>query len=171
MTFKLNLFHSCVIKLPYHCYSTRCTEQHTLSAMHAPILPAVPPWSLIIYFIILIFGPATSCSIFLAMSLTLAIMYKHYNGFSLTFCVFGIVLSLCLSRNWLLISEQRFLLCTVDHISFFSLHTPFLFLTFLLIYFFLSSVLKQAYRLSLLFQILILQLFLLTWAALTTEEK
>lgn len=98
MTFKLNLFYSCVIiKLPHHCYSTPCTEQRTLSAMHALILPAAHPWSLII---LLIFGLATSCSISLAMSLTLVVMYKHYNGYPLTLCGFSIVLSLSLSRKY-----------------------------------------------------------------------
>lgn len=87
--------------------------------MHALILPAVPSWWVLI---LLIFGLATSWSISLAMSLTLAVMRKYYNGFSLTLCGFGIDLSLPLSYNWLLISlEQYFLLCSVEHISLFSL--------------------------------------------------
>lgn len=87
--------------------------------MHALILPAVPSWSLLS---LLILELATSWSISLAISLTLAVMHKHYNGFSLTLCGFGIDLSLYLSYNWLLISqEQRFLMCTVEHISLFFL--------------------------------------------------
>lgn len=138
--------------------------------MHALILPAAHPWSLII---LLIFGLATSCSISLAMSLTLVVMYKHYNGYPLTLCGFSIVLSLSLSRKycWSHNSNASFCILLII-LAPPSLPPSFLFLTSLLIYlFFLPSILNQAYRLSLLFLFLILQLFLWSWAALTTEEN
>lgn len=155
----------CVTVVPHNG-----SGEQTLPAMRALILPAVPPWSSIIFWT---FGLANNCSVSFAMSLTLAVLYnKHYNVFFLPLCGFGIVLSLSLSHNWLTISTEcaPFCILLIITVSSLFLPTPFLFLTFLLIYlFFLSSKLKQVYKLSLLCLFLILQLFLLSWAALTNE--